>query len=1208
MPRHFLHGGSCCRRLGGFPLLSLLFLFLALSFSPVMASETEVRIGVLAKRGPETTLKKWSATADYLSERITGSRFTIVPLSFEAIIPTVAREEVDFVLANPSFYVELEMRFGVSRIATLKNNINGIPVTSFGGVIFTRADNQTINRLYDLKGKRFAAVQETSLGGFQMAWRELKSLGVERDDFSQLRFAGTHDSVVEAVLNGEVDAGTVRTDTLERMAQEGKIGLSEVKVLNARAYVDYPFAISTRRYPEWPFAKLQFTSNALSDQVASALLSMPPDSPAAIAGKNLGWTVPHNYQSVHQILQELKIGPYAYLRDIRLEDIVRQYWRWIAGFIALLVILAFTTLNVSRLNKRLRYSQAKLQEMRDYLEDRVVERTHELNEALRQISRQEQEQSTILNTAAEGIYGIDLQGRTTFVNEAAQTLLGFNSTELIGEINHHLIHHSHEDGSPYPDVECRMYDAIRSGEAQFVTDEVLWRKDGTCFPVEYASTPIIEDGHIKGAVITFRDISERRAAEEKLTKRTAEFEAIFNSNSDAIVFTNTEREILRINPAAEQLFGYSFEEMAGNTSQMLYADDSDYAEQGRQRYNVSDNTEQPIYEMHYRRKDGSQFIGETLGTRVSDGEGHVIGFLGIIRDISERKRQEHELKQAEEQLRLAAIAMETSEAIVITGSDERILQVNHAFSRITGYEPGEVLGRTPQILNSGRHDKAFFRQMWQTIGEQGFWEGEIWNRRKNGEIYPEWLTITAVKNSAGAIMHYVGSFLDITERKASEARIKYQAYYDALTDLPNRRLLMDRLEQAIVRSRRHGHIGALLFLDLDHFKTINDSLGHPVGDALLQEIASRLTQTIRQEDTAARLGGDEFVLLLPEVSDDEDTALSHTQEVAEKVIDAIGRLIKVKQHQLHITTSIGIILFPLQSDDPDDVLKYADVAMYQAKERGKNTYQFYLPTMQQAATERLVLEHELRGAIENESLELHYQPQYDNRHNIVGAEALLRWNSSHQGWVPPDEFIPVAEETGLIIPLGAWVMRTACTMLAQLDGTANDAMRIAVNVSPRQFRLVDFVETVKTILDETGANPHRLELELTEGMLLGDIEDTISKMGALQQLGVRFAVDDFGTGYSSLSYLKRLPLDVLKVDQSFVSDIESDANDAAIVETIISMARHLGLEVVAEGVETEQQLHFLKQQGCHIFQGYRFSKPLPGSALLDELTQAALVR
>lgn len=483
--------------------------------------------------------------------------------------------------------------------------------------------------------------------------------------------------------------------------------------------------------------------------------------------------------------------------------------------------------------------------------------------------------------------------------------------------------------------------------------------------------------------------------------------------------------------------------------------------------------------------------------------------------------------------------------------------------------------------------------MWGTVHKTGAWEGEVWSRRKNGEIYPEYLAITAVKNQDGGVSHFVGTLTDITLRKASEEEIERLAFYDPLTSLPNRRLLQDRLKPALASSHRNGRKGALLFIDLDHFKTLNDTLGHDMGDLLLQQVAGRLNACVRENDTVARLGGDEFVVMLEGLSEQSVTAVKQAEAIGTKILAAINQPFQLGTHEYISTPSIGVTLFE-GHDHTDELLKRADIAMYQAKTSGRNALCFFDPHMQHIISARVSLEDELRKALVGQQFQLYYQIQVEESGRPVGVEALIRWFHPERGLVSPSEFIPLAEETGLILSIGQWVLEKACAQLSawqHLSMTNN--LALSVNVSAKQFFQVDFAEHVQACILRHAINPKLLKLELTESILLKNIEDTIEIMNALGEIGVQFSLDDFGTGYSSLQYLKKLPLTQLKIDRSFVNDITIDKGDQAIVRTIVAMATSLNLSVIAEGVETEEQLQLLSSFGCTNYQGYLFSHPAP---------------
>ncbi|MGZ5007313.1 MAG: EAL domain-containing protein [Methylobacter sp.] len=551
-------------------------------------------------------------------------------------------------------------------------------------------------------------------------------------------------------------------------------------------------------------------------------------------------------------------------------------------------------------------------------------------------------------------------------------------------------------------------------------------------------------------------------------------------------------------------------------------------------------------------------------------------------------------KHAEEELRIAAVAFEAQEGIMITNADNVILRVNRAFTQITGYSAEELIGQTPRQLKSGQHDEAFYAQMWESIHRTGSWQGEIWDQRKNGEVYPKWLTITAVKDNAGNITHYVGLHSDISVRKKSEEEIKQLAYYDPLTTLPNRRLLLDRLQQALASSTRSKKYGALIFIDLDNFKSLNDHLGHDMGDLLLQQVAQRLLDCVREGDTVSRQGGDEFVIMLEELSENIDEAAVKAKTIGEKIIGSLNQAYQLSSHEYRSTPSIGITLFINHQHEVNTLMKRADIAMYGAKAAGRNTLRFFDQDMQEAVTTRAALEADLRFALMKNQFKLYFQRQADHKGKTIGAELLLRWEHPKRGTISPLEFIPLAEEIGLVIPIGQWALQATCAELKRWqnhDRTRD--LQLAVNISARQFHQPGFTGQLCAMLDKAGVKANRLKLEFAESLVFDNIDDSIAKMKRLKDIGLSFSIDDFGTGYSSLTCLAQLPFDQLKIDKSFVQKIGIRPADTVIVKTIIGMANNLGMEVIAEGVETEEQRAFLERHGCYLYQGNLIGELLP---------------
>ena len=775
----------------------------------------------------------------------------------------------------------------------------------------------------------------------------------------------------------------------------------------------------------------------------------------------------------------------------------------------------------------------------------------------------------------------DLLTNTWIFSDRGMQMLGYSNRELVHyeRIRSQLIHPD--------DIElanATISTALTQGRDRYAAEFRMRHKHGNYVPV-------MSRGYItrnaQGVATrisgTTTDLTEFHLAQKAQANSEESYRHLFIHNMDGVMLARSkDRIMLAVNPAACAMLGHTEAEIIQGGPK-LFLDKRDprvpllFAKRARDGFARGN--------INFIRADGTPFEVETSSILYKNSDGVELAST-VFRDNTARRK-------AEADLRIAATAFESQEGIFVCDANWVILKVNRAFSKLTGYSATDALGQSPHmLLGSKQTDSSFYPTLDAQLVKDGKWQGEVWDKRKDDEIIPVWLNITAMHSDTGTVTHYVCTMTDITDRKRSEAEIRNLAFYDPLTGLPNRRLLVDRLGQALSQHNRQDCLGALLFLDLDNFKVLNDTLGHDHGDQLLQQVAQRLLTCVREGDTVARLGGDEFVVMLLNLSHEPLQAASQAEHVGEKVLAALNQVYALSDTNHRSSASIGVTLFGDSHESIEEPLKRADLAMYQAKNAGRNALRFYDPGMQAAVSQRMALESALREALVQDQFFLHFQPQVDVEGRITGAEVLCRWRHPQRGLVPPVEFIPLAEETGVILPLGQWILEASCRQITQWARHATlSTLTLSVNVSARQLMRADFVDNVLSALSRTGTNPRRLKLELTEGVLVSDVENTIAKMKTLKAHGVGFSMDDFGTGYSSLSFLKLLPLDQLKIDQGFVRDILVDSNDAAIATMVIALADSLGLAVIAEGVETQAQRDFLAQQGCLAYQGYLFGKP-----------------
>jgi diguanylate cyclase (GGDEF)-like protein/PAS domain S-box-containing protein len=801
------------------------------------------------------------------------------------------------------------------------------------------------------------------------------------------------------------------------------------------------------------------------------------------------------------------------------------------------------------------------------------------------VGRREERFRTIVTQVPGAVFRARPGGAIDFVSDAIEDISGYPArrfmaatTEAWSDIilaedrrmQYHVVREAMLSGRAYT-IEYRIVDAF--GTERWVAE------DG-----QPQGRPGLDAMWIDGIIF---DISERKDNEMRIEALLSEQSAILDNVMFGVMFVR-ERRVVSVNSRGEELFGYGPGELGGASVAVMFdgAPACEAAGVLAVAEAVLASGEDFVEERQFQRRDGSRFWCLVNG-RALDPQRPGDGSIWVYADITGRKA-------AEEKLRLSAIVLEhIADGVMVLDPHGKIIATNPAFTQITGYTEREAIGQHSSLTRSTRHGEDFYNAMWSDLAEAGFWRGEIWSSRKNGDAYLEWVTVSAVRDDAGAVTHFVGVFSDITEAKESQDKLDHLAHHDPLTALPNRLLFHDRLQHALQRAARANEQLAVLFIDLDRFKNVNDTLGHHVGDELLKQVAAALAGHLRDGDTLARLGGDEFIVLLENVH-----GAFGAGHVAEKLISMFEQPFSVADHELFVTGSVGISLFPQDATDLNLLIRNADVAMYQAKARGRNGYQFYAPSMSGEGVERLRMEAMLRRSIERNEIFLEYQPQVEiDTGRLIGVEALVRWQSPELGLVPPARFIPLAEDTGFINKLGKWVLVEACRQMVRWQQAGLAVPKIAVNLSVRQFERGGMASMVARVLRATGLAPACLQLEVTESVIM-ETGDALVFINDLHAIGVDLAIDDFGTGYSSLAYLKQLPVQTLKIDRSFIKDISTDANDEAIAIAIIQLGKSMNLSVIAEGVETEEQAAFLLRHGCNRAQGYLYSRPVSAGDVL----------
>ena len=1146
-------------------LKKLIFFVLLLSTSISYAQP--VKVLVIAINGIETAKLEWQPTIEYLQNSMPQHSFSLVPLppsDLAKIKDLIANNEIDFVISQPAIYIDLEINFGVSRILTM---VKKGGLSEFGSTIITHADSG-IDSIAELKGKTIAGVAKLGFGGWLVGYKEMLVHGFDPySDAKKVIFLGTQIKEVNAVLQGTIDAAVIRTGVLESLSKKGKVKLADLKILSPKKYTHFPLHVSTSLYPEWVFAKSTKASNELSKSVAFSLLSIKGDSETAQKAGYLEWTFPYDYQPVHKLLQELQVGPYKHYGKVTTIDFIKQYLAEFILFLILIVIIFMMSISLYRSNRIL--SKGKL----------------EKEQLLENIKNSEKQYKDAQELAGLGHWVLDLETNQLHWSDEIYRIFEINAEQFKATYEG-FVNTIHPDDREF--VNKAYTDSI-SNRADYDIEHRLLMQDGRIKYVhEHCETDYNDDGKPLKSMGTVLDITERKLTELALQESNDKFRALTETTQDFIWEVAADGVYTYCSPQTIDILGYRPEELLGKSPMDIMSKEE--AERVGAFFKKVVAQQAPIKEFENTNltKQGREVILETSGQPFFNNRGELQGYRGIDRDITHRKQAERALKESEARFRKL---FEKTDAISVQGynKDHQVIYWNSASETLYGYSAEDAIGKKLEDLiipNEMQDQVRAGIDDWINGGKE-VPSAELTLQKADGTPVHVFSSHVMLREQSNDPEIYCID-IDISVRKEQDDKIKHQAFFDSLTDLPNRSLVLDRLTQLLNEAKRNNEKVAVLFLDLDDFKKINDTLGHETGDKLLIESAERLLSVIRTGDTVGRLGGDEFIILLGGLSSSEEA-----QPIAENLLHQFRKLFKIDSRELRLTVSIGIATYPDDGYDPSKLLRNADSAMYNAKEQGRNTYSYFTDSMNREVSRRLALEEQIHGALTHNEFEIYYQPKIEiSSGNIIGAEALLRWHNSVLGDVSPMEFIPICEQTGLIIPIGKFVLENALKQTLQWQEINHSDFYIAVNLSPSQFRDPGLVQDIENILEKTKISTRYLELEITEGVLMSCYNYVDKALTSLSNMGITIAMDDFGTGYSSLSYLRRYPFNVLKIDRSFIDGITIGCADRELINAAIVMAHALNIKVVAEGVETREQLELLSQMNCDIAQGYFFSKPV----------------
>lgn len=1175
------------------PLLTLLI------FAQGVHASQKLVLGVYQYQAKASVQQQYQGFANYLSEALPNHDVELKVYTQEELISALQKNQIQLLLINPSLYVILRSQVALNGItATLQLFYGEQALDQLGGVIFTKKSNTEIQQLSDLVNQRIAIPLKHNTGAYRVPLYELYKAEI---DYNELNFieVGDNDSVVESVLSGKANVGFVRTGILEKWQSSNRLSLDEIRIINPKHPNNFPHVVSTELYPEWPFIILPGLDENLNRDISVALFALRADDPAAIQAGIAGFVAPRDYFPFENVLRTLKLTPFDTQPEITPTELWQQYKNEITLFIALLLSITgllilsekrkhVISLQENRLKKQTLIDEVLL-DIPKYAE--TMDESQLMQYALDKIEK-------LSSSPISFIHAIDLKS---------------GNIQLMAWSHNTLKNYCHLENyeTHYPISSAGAWaEAARKKQPVVINDYVTYEEkkglpEGHAFLKRMISLPVIEHNEVvliagvgnkptdytQDDVNTFqlilneiwRIVKEHRSNQQIMEQKN-QFQRLLDDLGESyVVFSHSGQDgILNyISASFTQVFEQPIETVLHHSwfSKIDWLPDSIEVAKKSIKSLISRKKTTDTFTLKFTSPNSKQVKTVLIQHHGVYQNNKLVSIDGLVSDITEKTESEIRLKQA------ATVFESANEGILISNNHNQIVRANKRIEDITGYSEQELLGQNPKVLSSGHQDKAFYQELWQNLLESGNWEGELWNRRKNGELYPERLKISTVLDDNQKPAYYIALLSDITFEKEHQNQLEKMAHFDALTNLPNRFLLSDRISQAIHAIQRSDEMIAILFIDLDGFKAINDTYGHQAGDFLLKTLADRILDSIRESDTVARIGGDEFVVVISSTKDQHEFSV-----IEQRILEETSSEVVYEEHSLQVSSSIGVVYYGHNYGKhlgSEQLLRLADQAMYQAKQQGKNTIQHY-------EWDNIQDKNELNQALNQGLFELYYQPKV-NCHSgeVISLEGLIRWNHPERGLVPPFEFLPQIEQFGLMDKLSEFIIQDGIKYLQTINQNRTNKIGISLNIQGNSLLHETFINhLLANFSDNETISPNQLTLEILESSSLDKVEKIAHQISRLKEKGFKFAIDDFGTGHASLTYLKNLPVNEVKIDQAFIREIFNEPNSLSIIEAIKSMAEAFNISVIAEGVETEQHIELLLQLGVESMQGYAIAKPM----------------